>query len=128
MYAAGADHPNKAPSVDFLREVAEGKVKATVDAEVLQEILHRYRALNRWSDGKFAYDMARRIFLSVIPITAAIVDRARIMLDDYDALVARDALHAAVLVTHEFDAICSYDQNFDGVPTVRRIEPKRFGQ
>ena len=128
MYAAGADHPNKAPSVDFLGEVAEGKVKATVDAEVLQEILHRYRALNRWGDGKFVYDMARRIFPSVIPITAAIVDRARMMLDDYEALMARDALHAAVVVTHEFDAICSYDQDFDRVPTVRRIEPKRFGQ
>jgi hypothetical protein len=80
--------------VDFLQEVAERKVKATVDAGVLQEILHRYRALNRWGDGKFVYDMARRIFLSVIPITVAIVDRARMMLDDYDALMARDSVDA----------------------------------
>ena len=33
MYAAGAEHPNKAASVDLLQEVAEGKVNAAVDAD-----------------------------------------------------------------------------------------------
>lgn len=42
MYAAGADHPSKGPALRFLERVANGDVGAGVDAEVLQEILHRY--------------------------------------------------------------------------------------
>lgn len=41
MYAAGAPHPNRAPSVSLLRRVASGEVEATIDAGMLQEILHR---------------------------------------------------------------------------------------
>jgi predicted nucleic acid-binding protein len=61
MYAAGADHPNKEPSVRFLERVARGEVEAALDAESLQEILHRYRALGRWGErltlgaGSFGY-------------------------------------------------------------------------
>jgi predicted nucleic acid-binding protein len=44
MYAAGAEHPHKEPSRMFLEQVARGEVDAALDAEVLQEILHRYRA------------------------------------------------------------------------------------
>ncbi|MFQ6094256.1 MAG: type II toxin-antitoxin system VapC family toxin [bacterium] len=51
MYAAGVEHPRKAACVEFLQGVAEGRIEAAVDAEVLQEILHRYRALNRWGDA-----------------------------------------------------------------------------
>ncbi|MBL8213671.1 MAG: hypothetical protein JNK87_23335 [Bryobacterales bacterium] len=51
MYAAGAPHPNKAPAIAFLERVANNRIAAASDAEVLQEILHRYRALNRWAEG-----------------------------------------------------------------------------
>ncbi len=47
MYAGGASHPNKAPSLALLEGVARGEREAAVDAEVLQEILHRYRAIQR---------------------------------------------------------------------------------
>ena len=52
MYAAGADHPHKAPSSAFLAAAADGRVEAAVDSQVLQEILHRYRAIGRWPDGR----------------------------------------------------------------------------
>ena len=123
MYAAGTDHPNKEPSVTFLEKVAQGGIDAVVDAEVLQEILHRYRAIQRWAEGQLVYDLSRRILPIVIPITAEILDRARELLDDYDRLKARDALHAAVVLTQDLDAICSYDHDFDQIETVERIEP-----
>lgn len=47
MYALGAMHANKLPAVDYLRRVANGEVDAATDAEVLQEILHRYRPIRR---------------------------------------------------------------------------------
>lgn len=123
MYAAGTDHPNKEPSVTFLEKVTQGEIDAVVDAEVLQEILHRYRAIQRWAEGQLVYDLSRRIFPIVIPITAEILDRARDLLDDYDRLKARDALHAAVVLAQDLDAICSYDHDFDQVEAVERIEP-----
>jgi hypothetical protein len=52
-------------------------VDAALDAEVLQEILHRYRAIRRWPEGRSVYDLARQIVLIVIPITAEVVDLAR---------------------------------------------------
>jgi predicted nucleic acid-binding protein len=53
MYAAGTSHPHKEPSATFLEQVAIGEVDAVIDAEVLQENLHRYRAINRWQDGRW---------------------------------------------------------------------------
>ena len=123
MYAAGAEHPNKVPSVQLLEKIADGSVDATLDAEVLQEVLHRYRAINRWTDGSKVYDDARRIFGMVVPITTEILDHARALLDEHDGISARDALHAAVVVVHDLDALCSYDRGFDRIGTVRRVEP-----
>ncbi len=123
MYAAGADHPCKQPSLAFLRQVAQSEVEAVVDAEVLQEILHRYRAIGRWADGRRVFDLARRIVPTVAPITADIVDRAREILDAHEGTTARDALHAAVCQHTGAEAICSYDRDFDELDGVKRIEP-----
>lgn len=123
MYAAGASHPHKGPSTAFLERVATGAVDAVVDAEVLQEILHRYRALDRWEEGRRVFDLARALFPVVLPVTAEILDRARLVLDAYPHLMARDALHAAVALEHELDAVCSYDRDFDPVVGVVRQEP-----
>ena len=123
MYAAGAEHPFKRRSARFLESVAEGRTEAAIDAEALQEILHRYRALRRWPDGRQVYDTARTLFPAVIPITAEVLDRARVLLDAYSHLMARDALHAAVAQCHSLEAICSFDRDFDRIRGIRRIEP-----
>lgn len=124
MYAAGAEHPNKRPSVAFLERVASSELEAAIDAEVLQEILHRYRAIGRWSDGRRVYDLARQVFGVVLPVSARVLDRARSLLDRDDELAARDALHAAVVEYHSLDAICSFDSDFDRVERLRRLEPQ----
>ncbi|HET9066557.1 MAG TPA: type II toxin-antitoxin system VapC family toxin [Gemmatimonadales bacterium] len=123
MYAAGAPHPHKAPSVRLLGQVATGEIAAAVDAEVLQEILHRYRAIERWADGRTVYDLTRRLFPEVIPITAEVLDRARDILDVDASIMARDALHAAVVLHHGLDAVCSFDRDFDRIPGIVRREP-----
>jgi len=123
MYAAGADHPNKQPAIGFLESVANGEVEAVVDAEILQEILHRYRALDHWQDGRRVFDLTRTIFPIVLPVTAEVMDRARAILDRHAELMARDALHAAVVQVNGLDGICSFDRDFDAVPGLHRIEP-----
>lgn len=123
MYAAGAEHPHKRPSVRLLEQVASSDVEAIINAETLQEILHRYRSIKRWTDGRKVYDLARQIFPEIIPVTSEVLDQARRLLDMNARLMARDALHAAVVIGEGLDAICSYDRDFDGIPGVRRIEP-----
>lgn len=123
MYAAGVEHLCKRPSVALLVSIADGDTEAAIDTEVLQEVLHRYRAIGRWSDGRRVYDAARRIFTVVLPITVEVTDRARLLLDRHPELSARDALHAAVVQIRDLEAICSYDRDFDMVSDIRRIEP-----
>lgn len=123
MYAAGARHRHKQPSLRFLERVASGEVEAAVDAEALQEILHRYRAIGRWADGRRVYDQARRIFPVVVPITADVWDRARALLDEHRSVMAREALHAAVVAVHGLEGICSYDRDFDRIAGLERREP-----
>ncbi len=123
MYAAGAAHPHKAPSARMLERVALGEVAAAINTETLQEILHRYRAIKRWTDGRQVYDLTRQLFPSVVAISAEMLDRARALLDRHSTLMARDALHAAVVLHEGFDAICSYDRDFDVIPGLRRVEP-----
>jgi len=124
MCAAGVEHPHKQLSLDYLERVAEGEIEAVVDADVLQEILHRYNAIGRSSHGRRVYDLTRQIFPFVLPITGDILDRARVLVDEYEGLMARDAVHAAVVEVHSLEAICSYDRDFDRVRSIRRVEPE----
>jgi predicted nucleic acid-binding protein len=126
MYAAGKGHPNKRPSTCFLEKVAAGDLEAVIDAEILQEILHRYRAIGRWKDGRKVYDFTRQIFPIVIEITVDTLDLARAILDQYHNLMARDALHAAVIQLHDIESFCSYDQDFDEIRGLGRAEPSDF--
>ena len=123
MYAAGREHPFRRESLAFLERVAAGSVPAAIDSETLQEILHRYRSLNRWADGERVFAFARRIFREPIPIDGHVVDLAFTLMRRIDRLKARDAVHAAVVLTHRLQAICSYDQDFDVIPDVQRVQP-----
>lgn len=123
MYAARSEHPHKAPSVRFLRRVVAEEVEAAIDAETLQEILHRYRAIGRWQDGRQVYDLARILVPIVLPVTASILDAARELLDRYPDVMARDALHAAVALEHTGGEIFSFDSDFDDIEGLNRVEP-----
>ena len=123
MYAAGAEHPNKAPARALLERVAGGELDAALDAEVLQEVMHRYRSLRRWADGRRVYALARDIFQRVIPVTAEVVDRAKALMDGNAEISARDAVHAAVTLVHGMEGICSFDRDFDRIPGCTRIAP-----
>lgn len=121
MYAAGAEHPNKAPALGFLKRVAAGEIEATVDAELLQEIIHRYRALNRWSDGQQVYTLARGLFPQVLAITGAVMDYAKQLADEDPQISARDAVHAAVVEIYRLEGICTFDRDFDRIRGCRRV-------
>ena len=122
MYAAGSDHPNKSIAVEFLARVATGEVDAAIDAEVLQEIIHRYRAIHRWSEGRTVFLLARKLFPDVIPITGEVMDRSKLLVDADETVSARDAVHAAVLLVNKLDGIYTFDRDFDRIRGIKRIE------
>ncbi len=123
MYAVGAPHPQKQPALDFLEKVANGEIDAAIDAEALQEILHRYRSLNRWTEGQRVYVLARSLFSDILPITGELLEHAKELMDAYPALSARDAIHAAVVRFYKLNSICSFDRDFDGIKGCARIVP-----
>jgi hypothetical protein len=47
MYLVGAPHPHKSDAQRLLEKVVSDRQRLVTDAEVLQEILHRYAAINR---------------------------------------------------------------------------------
>lgn len=126
MYAAGKEHPHKAPSKDLLRRIGGGAIEAVIDVEVLQEVLHRYRSIGAWEAGREVYDLARTIFPTIVPIGVDATDRARELTDEAPSLNARDALHAAVAEHLGASAICSYDDHFDAVPRLKRLQPHQL--
>lgn len=123
MYAAGRDHPHKQPSLAVLRRIANDELDAAVDAEVLQEILHRYRSIGRWAQGQRVYDLLRTAVPRVLPITADVMDAARALMARHPQLLARDAVHAAVVTTSGAAVFCSYDRDFDALSELVRREP-----
>ena len=124
MYAAGNEHPAKAPSVAFLRRVAEGEMDGVVDAEVLQEILHRFAAIGRLEDGFRLFDAFERVVTEVIPVEHQDVADARQLLGIHPEITARDAIHAAITRRHEIETIYSYDKHFDKIKGIHRLEPE----
>jgi predicted nucleic acid-binding protein len=114
MYLVGADHPNKESARLLLeRAITDGELLVT-DAEVLQEILHRYVAIDRRDAIEPATAALLGVVDEVFPVERADVERARqIVLGS--RLSARDAVHLAIMRRHGIDRILSFDRAFDGI-------------
>lgn len=127
MHAAGTPHPLREPSRQVLRAVAAGEIEALTDAEVLQEILHRYLHIGEREKGFTVFDRFRRImFGRILPIEDADVQKARELAEKYPALSPRDLIHLAVMLRHGINEIVSADKGFDEVKEVHRIDPTTF--
>jgi hypothetical protein len=122
MYLVGADHPLKVRARQLAEEaVAQGEPLCT-DAEVLQEILHRYRAIDRTELVDPAFAAVLAIVDVVYPIERRDVERARRILHSSPARSARDAIHVAVMHARDIDRVMSFDRGFDGIPGISRLE------
>ena len=56
MYLVGGSHPHKVDAQRLLEKLLSGRERLVTDAEVLQEILHRYIAVNRRDAIQPAFD------------------------------------------------------------------------
>jgi predicted nucleic acid-binding protein len=121
MYLVGSDHPNKVDAQRLLeRCIADGE-RIVTDAEVFQEILHRYVAIDRRDMIQAAYDVVRNVVDDVLPIERLDVERAKDVVLGAARLSARDALHVAVMERHGIERILTFDRDFDRVPGIVRV-------
>jgi uncharacterized protein len=121
MYLIGADHPLKPKARGAVEDALAADEVLCTDAEVFQEILHRYRAVGRAEDIEAAFAALHGIVDVAYPIELADVERARRILSTTTELSARDALHIAVMQAHDVGRIMSFDRGFDGIPGIERI-------
>ncbi len=126
MYAAGDEHPLKTPCVAVLEAVARREIRAVTDAEVLQEMLHRYTALEQRARAVDVCRLFLKVVPDVLPVTREVVEQALDLHLRFPQLQARDSLHAAIMLRHGLTHIISADRHFDGLPDLSRVDPAAF--
>ena len=121
MYLIGAEHENKVNAQRLLERCVAEEQRLVTDVEVLQEILHRYSAIERKDAIQPAFEALLGVVDEVIPIEFADVERARDMLLSSQGLSARDVIHLSVMERHRITTLISFDSGFDRHPGIRRL-------
>ena len=127
IYAAGRAHPLKEPCVQVLLLAAEHPQAFVTDAEVLQELLHRYLSLRLWPLGREAFQRFSALMQERIEAVQAVdVQHAAALADVHQELGARDLLHVAVMQRLGLGRIISADTGFDRLPELERLDPAQL--
>ncbi|MEO2195817.1 MAG: type II toxin-antitoxin system VapC family toxin [bacterium] len=121
MYLVGEPHPHKTDAQRLLERLVLEHQRLVSDAEVLQEILHRYTAIDRRDAIQPAFEALYGVVDEVFPVTAEVVGRAREVVLATRGLSARDAVHVAVMQQHDVAEILSFDRGFDAVAGINRV-------
>lgn len=121
MYLVGAAHPHKADAQRLLERAIENRERLVTDAEVLQEILHRYSAIGRLDAIEPAFDVLLGVVDEVMSIEELDVNTAKDILLGAEGLSSRDALHVAVMRRRSVNRIMTFDRGFDRLPEIVRV-------
>ena len=122
MYLVGMDHPHKHAAARWLERAVSNRDRLVTDAEVFQEILHRYVAIARRDAIQPVFDALSALVDEVFAIEAGVVERAKDLVLGYAGLSARDAIHVASMQAHRVSHILSFDTGFDTVAGVVRLD------
>ena len=121
MYLIGRAHPHKVDTQRLLEQLTSERRRLVTDAEVLQEILHRYSAVNLRDAIQPAFDALLAVVEQVFPVQVTSVERAKEIVLSRRRLSARDALHLAVMEEQGVKEILTFDAGFDGYPGITRL-------
>ena len=119
MYLIGAPHPNRDRTKDVLDQLILSNTRLVTDAEVYQELLHRYAAIGRREAITPACTVLDQLADEVFPIGRTEIELAQALV--LDGVGARDALHVATMRTHGVTKILTFDQGFDRFPDLERL-------
>jgi predicted nucleic acid-binding protein len=121
MYLVGAAHPHKSEAQRALEKLIRARQRLITDAEVLQEVLHRYVAIDRRDAIQPAFDALLGIVDEVLAVDNKTVERAKQIVLEYRRLSARDAVHLSIMEKHGIERILSFDSGFDSFPGITRL-------
>ena len=121
MYLVGSEHPHKIDAQRLLERCISDEKRLVTDAEVLQEILHRYAAIGRKDAISPAFQAILGIVDEVFAVELRDAERARDILLATQRLSARDAVHLAIMERNSVKTILSFDSGFDNYPGVTRL-------
>jgi len=121
MYLVGASHPHKADAQRLLEKLITDRQRLVTDAEVLQEILHRYVAIDRRDAIQPAFDALLGVIDQVLVVDRKVVERAKNIALGYRQLSARDAVHLSVMEQNGIEEILIFDSGFDVYPGITRL-------
>ena len=121
IYASGGQHPFKEPCTRIMQMVVEGPDSFVTTSEVLQDLLHHYRARRQWS-------LMRELFYEFSEAMHGRIEHAAALADDHSGVGSRDLVHAAVALRLGVSRIISTDTDFDRLPVVTRLAPERIDE
>ncbi|NJD19741.1 MAG: type II toxin-antitoxin system VapC family toxin [Gemmatimonadetes bacterium] len=121
MYLVGAEHPNKHAARRILERLIAGSERLVTDAEVVQEILHQYVAIQRRDAIGPCLAALLGLADEVFPVELEDALEARDLVTSSGGLSARDALHVAVMRRRGVRRILTFDAGFDALEGIERI-------
>ncbi len=121
MYVVGEAHPLKTESQILLERLVAARQRLVIDAEILQEILHRFTSIRRRDAIGPAFHVILDIVDEVFAVEKEDVLRAGEIVQGPAQMSARDAVHIAVMERHGIQQILSFDSDFDRWPGLKRI-------
>ena len=119
MYLIGTPHPNRDRLEQFLRGHPD-EVLVT-SAEVYQEIIHRYVAIDRPGAIADGFALLDDLVTETYPIARVDAEVAAQIAGKRLGLSGRDCLHLAVMARHGVSRILTLDAGFDAYPGVTRL-------
>ena len=128
MYAAGRAHAYKEPCAQVMKALANGRLEAAIDIEIVQEILHRYGAIGRRDIAVAMSSNLLDLASVVYPLTSKEIRATISLFDRYapQGILARDLIHVAVMLSNGLEQIVSVDAHFDKIDGVTRLDPLAY--
>lgn len=111
MYPVGKPHLYKAPCQVIFKKAASNATEFNIDTELCQELLYVYGRRGERKQGLKTVESLIELFPNVFPM------------DKYPNLIARDAIHAAVVLVNGLEGIVSVDKVFGEIKGLKRFEP-----
>ncbi len=115
MYAVGRSHPLQSEARTFFEEALSSGEPLVTSAEVLQELLHAYLPVGRIETLDAALSLAESRMSTVWSLETEDVSLARVLLDRYAALGARDLLHLASCKRRGVTRVKTFDRKLAAV-------------
>jgi predicted nucleic acid-binding protein len=126
IYAAGRPNEHKQECTQVLEKIEKGELKASIDTEVVQEILSRFHRLEMDEEGLELSQNLLRLGLRVLPVVRKDIEDTLSLYETYlsKKVPPRDLLHVAVMKNRGLTKVITLDRHFgDVIKEVERVEP-----